>query len=139
MRALLIFVLALHGAIHLLGFAKGSGLAEIPEFRNAIGRREAFAWLTAAILLGAAAAALWSGARWWWLPALGGIVLSQILIFTVWSDARFGTLVNLALLLPVVLAAFDARPSSLRSSYERAAEHAPMRVDRKAAIVTHRR
>ena len=51
-------------------------------------------WLLAAILLIAAAIGLVLGAPWWWYPALPGVLLSQGLIVTAWSDAKFGTLAN---------------------------------------------
>lgn len=136
MRALLVLALGVHGAIHLMGFAKGSGLAEISALRHPIGPMEGLAWLAAAILLVGAAAALWSGAQWWWLPALGGIVLSQFLIVGAWGDARFGTIANVVLLLPVALAALDARPSSLRSTYEREAARAIAAADQESPILT---
>jgi hypothetical protein len=136
MRALLILVLAVHGAIHLLGFAKGTGLAEISALRNPIRPTEGLTWLAAASLLMGSAVAFWAGVQWWQWPALVGIVLSQILIFGVWSDARFGTLANAVLLLPVVLAALDARPSSLRSTYAREADRALMRAEQEAPPVT---
>jgi hypothetical protein len=136
MRGILIVVLAVHGAIHLIGFAKGSGLAEISQLRNPVGPKEGIAWLVAAILLVGAAATLWAGARWWWWPALGGIVLSQVLIFGAWGDARFGTIANVVLLLPVALAALDARPSSVRSTFEREVARALGRADEDARVVT---
>lgn len=117
MRALLTALLALHGAIHLLGFLKWTGLARIPRLSGRLlvavsgaGERVfAAGWLVAAILL--VAAAVLRGARHdgWWMAALPGVVLSQLLIGLAWPDAKAGTVANVVLLLPILAAAAHAR------------------------------
>ena len=57
-------------------------------------------------------------APWWWYPALPGVLLSQGLIVTAWGDAKFGTLANVIIAIPLLVAALDARPSSFRSRFE---------------------
>jgi len=111
-------LLATHGAIHLIGVARAFDLAPVP-LEKSIGAGEGLLWGGAALLLLAAAAVLWLAPRWWWLPALVGVVLSQVLVFGAWEDARWGTLANLAILLPALVAAADLRPGSLRSTWER--------------------
>lgn len=136
MRILLAALLAVHGAIHLMGFAKGLGLAEIPELRGPIGPREGALWLVAAVLLLGAAAAVWAAPRLWWAAALAGVVLSQALIIGAWADARFGTIANVVLLVPIALAAADLRPSSLRSTYEREVRRALVAATAPAPVIT---
>lgn len=136
MRALFTLVLGLHGAIHLLGFARGYGLVEIQEMQTAIGRRESLLWLAAAVLLVGSAVLLWTAPRLWWIPAAAGVALSQALIFGVWSDARFGTIANVVILVPIVLAAADLRPSSLRSRYLREVGAALERTSMDAPLLT---
>lgn len=118
MRILFAAAMALHGAIHLMGFAKAFGLAEIPELEASVPPRAGLLWLGAAVLFAAAAALMVLESRAWWIPAGVGVILSQLLVLGAWSDARFGTLANLVILVPVVLAAVDLRPSSLRSTFE---------------------
>ena len=62
--------------------------------------------------------ALLLGAQWWWVPAALGVVLSQILIFGDWSDAKAGTIANVLLLMPIVVAALGSAPWSFRARYE---------------------
>jgi hypothetical protein len=103
MKWLVVLVLAAHGLIHVLGFARAFGLAELEQLRLPISRPWGLVWGACALLIIAAAIARAAGARWWWMPAAPGLVASQIVIIAFWSDARFGTLANVALLVPVVL------------------------------------
>lgn len=107
MRHLLAALLLLHGAIHLMGAAKGFGLAPMPQLREPIGPVAATAWLGAALLLATAAVMVAVLKTAWWAPALVGAVLSQALIVSAWQDAKWGTIANalvlLAMLAPVGL------------------------------------
>ena len=118
-RAVFIIVISLHGLIHLLGFAKAFGYAQLPQLGQPISRSLGALWLLAALLLVATAAAFALWPRWWWL--LGGLalVVSQAVIVTSWSDAKFGTLANLLLLVGALYGFASRGPSSLRAEYER--------------------
>ena len=135
MRTALAVLLALHGAIHLLGAAKGLRLAEVAPLRQPIGPALGAAWGVAALLLLGAAALVLRDHRAWWMPALAGVVLSEALIATAWADARFGTVANVLLLVPILVVLADHRPGSLRAAYARAVrdgmarEAAAMRAD----------
>lgn len=136
MRFLLTALLAIHGAIHLLGFLKAYGVVEVQELELRIGPTAGLAWLAAAVLLLLAGVAVQVAPRNWWVPALAGVVLSQALIIGAWSDARFGTIANLVLLVPIALAAMDARPSSLQSVYRREVGRALAEAPRDVAPVS---
>ena len=109
-------MLALHGAIHLLGFAKWSRLAGVPQLSGRLlvpltsfGERVfAIGWLAAFILLLAAAALRVARHDLWWVVALAGALVSQCLVILAWPDAKAGTLANLIILLPVIVAAARA-------------------------------
>lgn len=119
MRLVLSLLLGLHGAIHLLGFVKGLGLAAVPQLQLAISTRAGVAWLAAALLLMGSSVLVFVAPRVWWLVALPGVLLSQLLILGAWQDAKFGTLANVVLLVPLVIVIADLRPSSLRSRFTR--------------------
>jgi hypothetical protein len=129
-------VLALHGVIHVLGFASVTGPGDVPGLDMRIGTGEGLLWLAAGVLLGVAAVAIRVTPRFWWIPALLGVILSQVLVIESWSDARFGTLVNLALLAPIAVSAADVRPSSLRSIYRNRVRWALASAPRDPAPVT---
>ncbi|MBA3547018.1 MAG: hypothetical protein H0T76_11085 [Nannocystis sp.] len=119
MRIVLSLLLGLHGAIHLLGFVKGLGLAEVPQLQQAISTRAGVAWLAAALLLMGSSVLALVVPRVWWMVALPGVLLSQLLIIGAWQDAKFGTLANAVLLVPLVIVIADQRPQSLRNRFVR--------------------
>ncbi len=94
LRNIFPFLLLLHGLIHLLGFAKAFKLAEVPQLGGQFSRPAGLAWLAAAVLFVLAVALFILEKDWWWMPAAAAVALSQILIFTRWHDARFGTIIN---------------------------------------------
>lgn len=117
MRIALAILLALHGAIHLMGFLKWSGLGVVPQLTGrtllllspAAGRVFGWFWLLACLTLATGAALLIARSGGWWVLALSGVVLSQALVVLAWPDAKFGTLANLLILVPVIAAAAHVR------------------------------
>jgi hypothetical protein len=137
MKIALALVLFLHGLIHLLGFVKAFALAPVPQLQGHISRPAGIFWLLAALLLVGSGVLLTFGLEFWWVPAAAGVVLSQILIFTSWRDARFGTLANLILLLPVLSGLLGALPSSYRNQFRADAESRLLTVP-VASVLTER-
>lgn len=141
LKILFIAVVALHGLIHLMGAAKAFGWVDVAALQHPISKLGGVSWLAASVLLVATAVLLAVGVHGWWLVAAPALILSQALIFSAWSDARFGTIANVIILIPVALALFDLRPSSLRSQYEAKVAAVLDRADANASanvIVTER-
>lgn len=109
MRVAFILLIILHGLIHLLGFVKGMGWATIKALTLPIAPWQGILWLLAALLLLGTALALITHNPLWWIPALLGIVVSQTLILGAWYDAKWGTIPNLIVAIPVALAVFTAQ------------------------------
>lgn len=101
-RILFFGMLALHGLIHVLGFAKGMGLADLPQLTKPVSRFMGYVWLLAGLLCLLAAGAGWAWPRGWWMIGIVALVLSQSAILASWADAKFGTLANLLLLAGVI-------------------------------------
>jgi hypothetical protein len=118
-RAAFVFLLVVHGLIHSLGFAKAFGLAELPQLTQPVSRPWGAAWLVAGVLTLVAAALLPLSPRWWWAVGALAVVASQAVILSSWSDAKFGTLANLLLLLGVAHGFAARGPWSLRAEFER--------------------
>jgi hypothetical protein len=119
LRIAFAFIITLHGLIHLMGFAKAFGLAELPNLTLPISRAMGLLWLLASLLTLGAVAALFLAPGWWW--ALGALALftSQAVIVTSWDDAKFGTLADVLLLVGVVYGFAARGPMSLRAEFER--------------------
>ena len=73
-------VLAVHGVIHLMGFAKAFGYAELPQLTQPISRAAGVAWLSAAALVIASAAMFGLGHRRFWMVGAVALVVSQLVI-----------------------------------------------------------
>jgi hypothetical protein len=119
MRTLLVLLLGVHGAIHALGFARAFGLVGPDMLKQPVLPLTGIAWLGATALLWVAALLLALHVRGWWVPATLGVIVSQMLIVGAWHDAKYGTIANLIVLVPIVLAALDHRRGSLRATYDR--------------------
>jgi hypothetical protein len=102
-----IFIL-LHAAIHLLGFVKGFQLAQVPALTADISRFAALWWLVAFLLLAGSGISLWAGQESWVFWAIAGLAVSSALIVGAWSDAKFGMIPNLLILLSVIVS-FSSR------------------------------
>ncbi|GMU63592.1 MAG: hypothetical protein AMXMBFR34_53550 [Myxococcaceae bacterium] len=124
MRFILVALLAVHGLIHLLGFVKAFGLAEVSQLKHPISRTVGVLWLVAALLLVTAALLVAAVPGTWWGPAVVGVALSQVLIITSWGDAKFGTVANVLLAVPLVVSLLGLRESSFPRVYERAVAEA---------------
>ncbi len=124
MRFLLAGLVLVHALIHLMGFAKAFRLAALPNLAQAFSRAVRLTWLAAALLLGMTVVMLLLGHDWWWLVGMAALVLSQALIVHSWRDARFGTIVNVMIAVPVLIAALEARPGSFTNRYRAAAREA---------------
>ena len=118
MRWVLVVFVAVHGLIHLMGFLKAFGLAELPQLTQPISRLMGILWLATAVLMIATAAALPIWPRGWWMIAAVAVALSQVVIASAWADARFGTIANAILLVGLVHGFLTQGPSSFRAQFE---------------------
>jgi len=98
-----LFIL-LHALIHLLGFVKAFQLAELKDFPFQISKAMGLFWLGAAMVFLTTAIFYLKENTHWWLFAFVGLILSQALILSNWSGAKFGTLPNLIILLVAIIA-----------------------------------
>lgn len=136
MRYAFLLVVAVHGLIHLMGFAKAFGLARLEQLRQPVSRPMGFLWLAAAVLLLAGAVLLLAAPRWWWAPAAAGVAVSQVAVVASWGDARFGTAGNAVVLSAALVAALGQAPWSFRARYDREAAAGLARAPARTAPVT---
>jgi hypothetical protein len=119
MKVLFAVFLVLHGLIHLMGAAKAFGLADLPQLTQHIGRPAGVLWLLATVLFLVTAVCLFTWPQWWWVAGAVAVLVSQVVIVTSWSDARYGTIANLIVICGVALGFLSQGPSSFRAEYER--------------------
>ncbi len=136
MRIAFAILIGLHGLIHLLGAAKGFGWAPVHQLRTPITPIAAALWLVAAILLLGTALFVTLGTQRWWWVGLPAVLLSQALIVSTWSDAKFGTVANIMIAVPLLVLSADTRPSSFRSRFARDRDALLALPRRPAAVVT---
>lgn len=122
MRWIPIALLGLHGLIHLLGFAKAFGFADLPQLTQPISRPWGLAWLVAAGLMTTTATMLGAGSRNYWIVGAAALVVSQTVIFSAWPDASAGTGANVILLLVVAHGWLTEGPRSFHAQYLRDTE-----------------
>ena len=127
--------LVIHGLIHVMGFAKAFGYADLPGLTVPISRGLGVAWLIAASLFVAAAVLVLTRPRIWWMVAALAVVLSMAVIVPSWRDARYGALANLVALTGVAFGVLAFGPTSLRAAYDRDV-HDALRDDRRGRMVT---
>jgi len=127
MMLTLALLLAAHGVIHLLGFARAFGVVDLPQLAP-ISPFLGGLWFTAACLFLVAAAALFVWPRGWWAIGAAAVIVSTLVIVLAWPDAKFGMLVNSLILAGVAVGFLLHGPLSLRAEFDgdvdRALEHA---------------
>jgi hypothetical protein len=119
MRRIVAVLLAVHGLIHLMGFARAFGYAELPQLTQPVSREMGLAWLAAGLLVVASAVMRVAWPRSFWIVGIVALVVSQAVILSAWSDAKAGTIVNVVLLLAVAQTWSSQGPRSFRAQFER--------------------
>ena len=119
MRWIVAGLLTLHGLIHVMGFAKAFGLAELPQLTQPVSQLMGVAWLAAGLLVVASAVMMVAWPRSFWIVGAVALVISQAVILSAWSDAKAGTIVNVVFLLAVAHAWFTHGPQSFRAQFAR--------------------
>jgi hypothetical protein len=107
MKYVLAFLLLIHGLIHLMGFVKAFHFGEIAQLKVEISKPAGVLWLLTALMFIAATILLLTNTGWWWMIGLAALLLSQGLVISTWSDAKFGTIAN-AIILVAVVAGFGS-------------------------------
>lgn len=118
-RVLLAALLVIHALIHVMGVAKAFGWAELPQITRSLSPWAGALWLLAAVLCGGTVVLLFASPRAWWLVAVPALIVSQLVIAAAWTDAKYGTIVNVILLAGVVIGYRHDGPRSFNASYAR--------------------
>jgi hypothetical protein len=128
MRWAFVVLMAIHALIHLMGFVKSFGLARMPQLTQPISLPLGLVWLAATVSILAALVALFAWPRWWWAIGAVALIASQVAISSSWTDAKFGTVANVVLLVGVACGFFTQGPTSFRAAFEKEAATGLARV-----------
>ena len=104
MKLFIILLFLLHGIIHIMGFLKAYKLAEINQLTLSISKPFGVLWLLSCLLFLSVAFFVFLDMKWWWMPALAAIIISQWVIICTWNDAKYGTIPNTIILMVVLFA-----------------------------------
>jgi hypothetical protein len=115
-RNILMLTVFIHGLIHIMGFAKAYNYGNITQLTKEISKTSGTIWLIAAMLFIAVTVMLFLKKDSWWILGLIAVIISQILIFNVWEDAKFGTIANVIILIAIIL---GYGSSSFENSYKK--------------------
>ena len=120
MRWFFFALLGVHGLIHLLGFVKAFGWYDPPQLTVAISKSWGLGWLAAALAMVVAAVLVAAPSRIWWVAGLAAAILSQVVILSAWTDAKFGTVANVLVLVGVAYGLASQGPFSFAAEYRQA-------------------
>lgn len=104
MRSALIIIIGIHGIIHLFGFLKAFELSEFKALSQAISKPFGLIWLMAFILFAISFILLAIKNNYWWVFGIIALIVSQILVIYFWKDAKYGTILNIMILLASIVA-----------------------------------
>ena len=119
MTTLFALILVVHGLIHLFGFFKGFSLVNLPQLTQPVSPVQGLIWFLAATLFVSTAVSLYVWPRGWWMLGAAALVLSTAVIGSAWTDAKYGMLANLVVIVGVAFGFLAQGPMSLRAAYER--------------------
>lgn len=103
MKIAFIIILILHSGIHLIGFSKEYWLLGTQNF-SALSRSPGIVWLLSSIVLVGTATLFGINYNYWWIFGLISVLLSQAIIFITWEETKFGSTVNILLLIISIIA-----------------------------------
>ena len=103
MKYFLSILIFLHGVIHLLGFVKGFKLAQIQSLSSEISVTSAIFWLIVFALFSMSAIGFLLEKNFWLVLAVFAVVISSVLIISTWSDAKFGMIPNMIILVVLMI------------------------------------
>lgn len=102
MLYLLLSALLVHGLLHLAGFSKAFDIGISVQLKSEISPMAGVFWLLASFLFITSVTLKVFDINYWWICVLVALLLSQVLIFTAWHDAKYGTILNLIFLIIII-------------------------------------
>ncbi|HET7115518.1 MAG TPA: DUF6544 family protein [Hanamia sp.] len=102
LRYLFAFLILINGLIHVMGFSIAFGFGNITQLTKNISKPAGILWLITAVLFIIATILFMLKKESWSVITFIAIIISQVLIITVWKDAKWGTIANIIILLVAI-------------------------------------
>lgn len=102
----LISIVLLHGLLHLIGFSRSFSKGGVIDLPTYMPRSYGFLWLICALLFILIGFFLIFNVKGWIYFMIAALLISQVLISLTWKEAKYGTLVNILILVLSVLFLF---------------------------------
>jgi Family of unknown function (DUF6544) len=118
MKTLFLIIIAFHGLIHLMGFVKAFNLAEISQLKQSISKISGIIWLLTSLLFLCSVGLYIFQKQEWIMVATVAVILSQVIIIQSWTEAKFGTIANVIILIPTIISLLYTLPSSYKNIYK---------------------
>lgn len=99
MKTGLIIIFLIHGLLHLTGFFKAFGKGDVIKLAGYISKPMGLLWLLVAMVFIMVAVLILMNKQGWPFFAIAAVIISQTLIIMSWQDAKWGTIVNILLLI----------------------------------------
>lgn len=106
MKTGLIILIAIHALIHLIGFLKAFWLLELPSLKT-VSQSAGILWIISSLLLIVFAVLLATDNEYWYIAGICSVCVSQAAIFTSWKEAKYGTIINVILLVVSIIGYFS--------------------------------
>jgi hypothetical protein len=120
LRIVFAIIVLLHACIHLIGFANAFHLGTLSHLKQPISRPVGVIWLLTFILFLFAGTLLMMRVQYWWPFAAAAVCCSQYVIILSWNSAKWGTLANLLIVVPLVVTLIGMEPSGYKPRYNAA-------------------
>ncbi len=108
-RIIFVFITLIHGLIHFMGFAKAFNYGNITQLTKEITKTTGVVWFSTGLLFLICLALYLLKKDSWVYFAVIAVVLSQMLIFNNWQEAKFGTIANGVILLVTIIGFFQIK------------------------------
>lgn len=111
-KYVILFIMIIHGLIHLLGFVKAFDIAPVEQLTVSISKPVGIVWLLTTFLFLTTASLFALKNDYWMLAGTASVIISQVLIISSWGDAKFGTIANLILIVSIIRTFLGQLPTS---------------------------
>jgi hypothetical protein len=103
LKIILLLIFIIHGIIHLLGFVKAYKITEVDQLTKEISKPMGLFWLLTGLLFIITFVLFVLNNRLCLITGSGAVIISQLLIFYNWQDAKFGTIANIVIIFILII------------------------------------